>query len=241
MNGLLPSLAEGTRLVERLGSLPTHVRVVVCPPATLIQPLALIFAQTALLVGAQDCHAKSHGPYTGDLSAPMLREAGASLVVVGHSERRAAHGETNAMVRAKATAASEAGLTPIICVGEELADRQRGRAEAIVTEQLDGSIPDEGGQQEMIVAYEPVWAIGSGLTPSAEEIGQMHRFIRERLLARFGRAGASIAILYGGSLKPANAAQILRIPNVDGGLVGGASLAAADFIEIISAAPMSSR
>lgn len=236
MNGLRASLEELTVLAEALttGEAPRAI-VVICPPATILSAVARQGATSGILVGGQDCHANGAGAHTGDISAAMLADAGAQFVIVGHSERRADHGETDAMVRAKAEAAIGAGLKPIICVGESEAERDAGRAEAVVAAQLAGSIPDAAGQHEVIVAYEPIWAIGTGRTPGNDDIAQMHASIRQVLAERFGEAGQRIHILYGGSLKPQNAREILAIDNVNGGLVGGASLLAKDFSTIISA------
>jgi triosephosphate isomerase len=236
MNGLRASLVE----VERLAALMSDkgalsCTVAICPPATLIAAMMRIAAPAGIVLGAQDCHPSPSGAHTGDLSAPMLADAGAYFVIVGHSERRADHGETDELVRQKARAVLGAGLTPIICVGETRAQREAGEAESVVAAQLDGSIPDEAALDEVVVAYEPVWAIGTGLTPTADDIAQMHASIRARLTAKFGTAGEAIRILYGGSLKPANAREILAIAEVNGGLIGGASLLADDLFAIISA------
>jgi triosephosphate isomerase len=236
MNGLRASLFEVEKLASHLtaGSGP-RCTVALCPPATLIAAMNRIAAPAGIVVGAQDCHPAPAGANTGDLSAPMLADAGAQLVIVGHSERRADHGETDDLVRRKAIAALAAGLTPIVCVGETRVEREQGRAVEVVSAQLAGSIPDEAADEDLVVAYEPVWAIGTGLTPTATDIADMHESIRNQLVSRFGERGRAIRILYGGSLKPANAAEILAIDNVNGGLVGGASLLADDFFAIISA------
>lgn len=236
MNGLTQSLTELGELARLLttGEAPRAL-VVVCPPATLLAAVAAQGASSGILAGGQDCHAAPSGAHTGDISASMLADAGAQYVIVGHSERRADHGESDADVRAKAEAAIGAGLKPIICVGEIEAQRDAGEAEAVVAAQLAASIPDAAGQHEVVVAYEPVWAIGTGRTPSLDDIAAMHDTIRARLRERFGATGETIRILYGGSLKPQNAREILAINNVDGGLVGGASLLAKDFYTIISA------
>lgn len=237
MNGLTPSLAELSELARLLttGEAPRAV-VVVCPPATLLAAVAAQGASSGILAGGQDCHPQAQGAFTGDISASMIADAGAQFVIVGHSERRAGHGETDDTVRAKAEAAIGAGLKPIVCVGETEAQRDAGEALEVVAGQLAASIPDAAGQHEVIVAYEPVWAIGTGRTPSLDEIREMHDAIRARLEDRFGaERGASIRILYGGSLKPQNAREILNVANVNGGLVGGASLLAKDFYTIISA------
>jgi triosephosphate isomerase len=211
--------------------------LLVCPPFTVLAEVAGALAGGRVAVGGQDCHTATKGAHTGDISAPMLKDAGASHVILGHSERRADHGETDALVRAKAEAALAAGLTPIVCVGESEAQRLAGEAEAVVTRQLDGSLPDGFAAAGGVVAYEPVWAIGTGRTPTEAEIAAIHGAIRARLQARFGAAGGRLRILYGGSVKPANAAAILALPNVDGALVGGASLVAADFLAIAGAVP----
>lgn len=236
MNGVRASLDQLTALADMLtsGEAPRAV-VVICPPATMLAAVARQGASAGILAGGQDCHAEPSGAHTGDIAAAMLADAGAQYVIVGHSERRASYGETDAQVRAKAEAALGAGLKPIICVGETEADRDAGRAEAVVSAQLAGSIPDAAEQHRVIVAYEPIWAIGTGRTPSNDDIAQMHNSIRRQLVERFGERGASVHILYGGSLKPQNAREILAIDNVNGGLVGGASLLAKDFATIISA------
>ena len=236
MNGLRASLDELSALAGMLttGAAPRAL-VVVCPPATILAAVARQGATSGILAGGQDCHANGSGAHTGDISAGMLADAGAQYVIVGHSERRADHGETDHLVRAKAEAAIGAGLKPIICVGETEKQRDAGQAESVVAEQLAGSVPDAAGQHEVIVAYEPVWAIGTGRTPTNEDIGRMHDAIRRILVDRFGDRGQTIRILYGGSLKPQNAREILSVDNVNGGLVGGASLLAKDFYTIISA------
>ncbi|HWA02829.1 MAG TPA: triose-phosphate isomerase [Rhizomicrobium sp.] len=235
MHGLEPALAEVRSLCASLAAEPPHADVLVCPPATLLSRASAV-AAGAIAIGGQDCHAEESGAFTGDLSAEMLRDAGAAAVIAGHSERRQYHGESDAAVAAKARAAWRAGLVAIVCVGETEAQRAAGEEIAIVSRQLDGSIPDKASPFTTAVAYEPVWAIGTGKTPTSAQIARMHAAIRERLAARFGRAAAEMRILYGGSVKPANAAEILSLENVDGALVGGASLKAADFLAIIRAA-----
>jgi triosephosphate isomerase len=236
MNGL--SVA-GTRLAgalrEAVATAPPPCDLLVCPPFTLVGRLAHVLLGSGVAVGGQDCHAEAAGAHTGDVSAPMLRDAGATAVILGHSERRAGHGETDGQVRAKAAAALAAGLAPIVCVGETLAEREAGRQEAVVAAQLAGSLPD-GFAVAGAVAYEPVWAIGTGKTPTEAEIAAMHAMIRRTLAARFGAAGAGVRILYGGSVKPSNAKAILALPEVGGALVGGASLVAEDFLAIAAAA-----
>jgi triosephosphate isomerase len=230
MNGLTAAVAELDKMVR--GALGLAADIMVCPPATLIAGFAAAANGSAVRIGAQDCHAEPAGAFTGDLSAEMLRDAGAGAVIVGHSERRIHHKETNADVRAKVLAAHRAGLVALTCVGETRADRDGGRALALVGMQLDGSLPDGVTAENLIVAYEPVWAIGTGLTPTSADIAEMHGFIRRRLAARIGAAGQGIRILYGGSVKASNAAEILHIADVDGALVGGASLMADEFLAI---------
>ena len=231
MNGLRSSAAEFTRIVEGAQKL-TAVDLMICPPATLLVLLAAAAKGTSVLIGAQDCHAEPSGAFTGDLSAEMLKDAGASAVIVGHSERRSYHKETDADVRAKALAARRAGLCAIVCVGETRAEREGGRALAVVGTQLNGSVPDGATAENLVVAYEPVWAIGSGLTPTPTDVADMHAFIRQRLGSRLGEEGQGIRILYGGSVKPSNAKELLHVANVDGALVGGASLKADEFLAI---------
>ena len=236
MNGLRSAIDQLSELADLMtsGQAP-RAMVVVCPPATILHAVANRGATSGIMAGGQDCHPATSGAHTGDLSAAMLADAGAQYVIVGHSERRAAYGESDALVRAKAEAAIGSGLKPIICVGETEAERDSGQAEAVVAAQLAGSVPDGAGEHGAVVAYEPVWAIGTGRTPSNDDIAAMHNRIRALLVERFGEAGQTIRILYGGSMKPQNAREILAIPNVNGGLVGGASLLAKDFYTIISA------
>ncbi|HTN63766.1 MAG TPA: triose-phosphate isomerase [Devosia sp.] len=236
MNGSRASLEQLQQLATLLttGDAPRAL-VVICPPATILHAIASQGSTSGILAGGQDCHAEASGAHTGDISASMLADAGAQYVIVGHSERRANHGETDAIVRAKAEAAMGAGLKPIICVGETEAERDSGTAETVVAGQLAGSVPDAAGQHEVVIAYEPVWAIGTGRTPTNADIAEMHNSIRAILVERFGDKGASTPILYGGSMKPTNAREILAVENVNGGLVGGASLLAKDFATIISA------
>ena len=229
MNGLAASIGELDKIMAGAGKL-ADVDVMVCPPATLIAGFAKGARGTRVTIGAQDCHALATGAHTGDISAEMLRDAGAAAVIVGHSERRRDHGETDAAVRAKALAARRAGLLAIVCVGEERAERDAGQTRHVLSRQLDGSLPESGAN--VVVAYEPVWAIGTGLTPTPSEIGDTHDFIRARLSLRFGEAGHDVRILYGGSVKPANAKELLAVENVDGALVGGASLDPVAFLAI---------
>jgi triosephosphate isomerase len=233
MNGVAASLEEA-RLVAA-GAASTAVRVAICPPATLIHRLSQALADSAVMVGGQDCRPEATGAFTGDVSAEMLADAGAKLVILGHSERRASYGESDALVAAKVLAAIRAGLEPIVCVGETLEQRKAGAALDVVTGQVRGSLPAELGPHAYSVAYEPVWAIGTGLTPTTAEIEEMHLAIRASLREVFGGDGDMPAILYGGSVKPANAAEILHAAEVGGALVGGASLKADDFLGIIRA------
>ena len=237
MNGLRASATELAKIIDGARDLAAAVDLMVCPPATLVAQFAARAAslRSSLLIGAQDCHAQASGAFTGDISAEMLRDAGASAVIVGHSERRTYHEETDADVRAKALAAHRASLLAIVCVGETRAEREAGKATAVVESQLAGSLPDDATAATLVVAYEPVWAIGSGLTPTPGDVAEMHRLIRERLSARFGEAGQGIRILYGGSVKPANAKELLNVADVDGALVGGASLKADEFLAIAAA------
>jgi triosephosphate isomerase len=229
--------ADGLALAREVaaGAGAVAAELLVCPPFTLIAAVAEALAGTTVAVGGQDCHARAKGAHTGDVAAPMLADAGARYVILGHSERRADHGETDAVVRAKAAAALEAGLVPIVCVGESEAQRLAGEAEAVVGAQLDGSLPEGFAARGGVVAYEPVWAIGTGRTPTEADIAAIHAAIRARLAREAG--GDGVRIVYGGSVKPGNAAAILAQPNVDGALVGGASLVAADFLAIAAAAP----
>lgn len=235
MNGLSASMAELDALIAGTGM--PQCDVLICPPATLLAAFAARASGTPVAIGAQDCHMAVSGAHTGDISARMIADTGADYAIVGHSERRADHGEDDGTVRAKAEAAHEAGLIAIVCVGETEAERDAGQALDVVGAQLAGSVPDQATATNTVVAYEPVWAIGTGRTPSLNDITQMHDDLRARLVARFGdEIGTGIRLLYGGSVKPGNAAEIFAIANVDGGLVGGASLKAADFLGIVQAA-----
>jgi triosephosphate isomerase len=229
MNGLSASAGELETIIAGARALP-NADFIVCPPATLVARFAALAQGSRVAIGGQDCHAEPAGAYTGDIAAEMLKDAGAAAVIVGHSERRQYHGETDAMVRAKALAARRAGLFAIICVGETRAERDASKTHTVVLKQLAGSLPDDF--KDFVVAYEPVWAIGTGVTPTTDDVLDMHRFIRERLSARYGEAGQGVRILYGGSVKPANAKELLGIENVDGALIGGASLKAAEFLAI---------
>ncbi|MEA2903525.1 MAG: triosephosphate isomerase [Alphaproteobacteria bacterium] len=236
MNGLQGSAAELGRLIDGAGALAGRVDLMLCPPATLIASFAGQARGSAVAIGGQDCHADAAGAFTGDISAEMLKDAGASAVIVGHSERRIYHRETDPEVRAKARAAWRAGLTAIVCIGETKDERTGGKALDVVGTQLEGSLPDGAVPDGTVVAYEPVWAIGTGLTPTRADVAEVHGFIRQRLAARFGAAGEGMRILYGGSVKPSNAGELLHVANVDGALVGGASLKAEDFLAIAHAA-----
>ena len=233
MNGLKAEARELKAMIKAAGKAPGYgCELMICPPATLIAGFSEIARGSTLKVGGQDCHAKAGGAHTGDLSAEMLKDAGAKAVIVGHSERRQDHGETDAVVRAKAEAVRRAGLLAIICIGETLAEREKKKTLEVVGRQLLGSVPDGAVAANTVIAYEPVWAIGTGRTPTLEEIQAVHAAIRGQLADRFGPEGASIRILYGGSVKPDNAGAILPLPDVDGALVGGASLKAVDFMAI---------
>ncbi len=235
MNGVAAALHEAHAVSEDLRREPPRCRVVVFPPAPLIHRLKVQLEGGPVEVGAQDCHCEPHGAYTGDASAEMLHDAGATVVLLGHSERRAAYGETDALIACKVRAALRAGLEPVVCVGESLEQRRSGAALDVVARQIDGSLPDELAERPFALAYEPVWAIGTGLTPTADEIAAVHARVRERLRARFPQAGAA-PVLYGGSVNPRNAAEILAIEGVGGALVGGASLRAEQFLPIVRAA-----
>lgn len=235
MNGLGASLDEVAVLRSALAADRPACRVALCPPATLIERMARA-AGEGIEIGGQDCRAEAHGAFTGDVSAAMLGDAGATLVILGHSERRLGYGETDALVAAKVEAALAAGLKPIICVGETLEQRQTGRAVEVVRGQVMGTLPSALAGRAFAVAYEPVWAIGTGLTPTLQQIEEVHRAIRAAMIERLGLAVAVAPILYGGSVKPDNAREILAVPEVGGALVGGASLKAADFLGIIRGA-----
>ena len=234
MNGLGASGAELDAILAAAPGLA--VELMICPPFTLLAGFAAQVAGRPVAIGAQDCHPRESGAHTGDISAEMLADAGASAVIVGHSERRADHGESDALVRAKAEAARRAGLVAIICVGETEAERDAGRTLDVVGESLRGSVPDGATAASTVIAYEPVWAIGTGRTPTLEQIGEVHGFLRASLAERFGAQAEGIRLLYGGSVKPSNAAEIFDVADVDGALVGGASLKAADFLAIAQAA-----
>jgi triosephosphate isomerase len=225
MNGLKSAVAE---LDSLLAAPAPACDLLLCPPATLVASFARRANGSPVMIGGQDCHWNAEGAHTGDIAAEMLADAGCTHVIVGHSERRADHGETDAMVRAKAEAARRAGLIAILCIGETLADRDAGRTLDILARQLDGSLPADATPADLVVAYEPVWAIGTGRTPTLEQVEEVHGAVATRL-------GAAFRILYGGSVKPSNAAELLAVPHVGGALVGGASLKASDFLAIAGA------
>jgi triosephosphate isomerase (TIM) len=234
MNGVRAASGEVKRMVDGSGDLRRKIDLMVCPPATLIM-CCVEAARGAIAIGGQDCHAEPSGAFTGDISAEMLADLGARAVIVGHSERRALHHETDAEVRRKATAAWRAGLMAILCVGETRDERGGGRTLAVVGAQLAGSVPNGATAQNLVIAYEPVWAIGTGLTPTPADVAEVHGFIRAQLAARFPADGEGVRVLYGGSVKPANARELMAVGNVDGALVGGASLKADEFLAIAGA------
>jgi triosephosphate isomerase len=235
MHGLTASAGELERIIA--GSTALNTDLMICPPATLIANFAAAARGSAVTIGAQDCHADAAGAHTGDISAEMLIDAGAVAVIVGHSERRADHHETDAQVRAKAMAAHRVGLTAIVCIGESRAEREKGWALDVIDRQLDGSLPSDATAANLVVAYEPVWAIGTGLTPTPADVTEVHALVRKQLATRYGQAGTRMRILYGGSVKPENAAELLSVADVNGALVGGASLKAADFLAIAKVYP----
>lgn len=235
MNGLGEDLSEAISLQAALSDEAASCRVGICPPATLIDRMARALGSGAVELGGQDCHAEAAGAYTGSISAGMLKDAGARLVILGHSERRTAFAETDADVAAKVEAALVAGLEPIICIGETLEEREAGQAVGVVSSQIAGSLPLSLTGHAFAVAYEPVWAIGTGLTPTLAQIEEVHAAVRQAMIARLGETGSTPPILYGGSVKPANAREIMATAEVGGALVGGASLKAQDFLGIIRA------
>lgn len=234
MNGLSTQLGEVQAVCQGLQD-GVHADVMICPPATLLTQMALALKGSRVLLGGQDCHPSPSGAFTGDIAAEMLADAGARAVIVGHSERRTAHDERDCLVRAKAEAAHRAGLVAIVCIGETAGERAAGLTEDVVCRQLRNSVPAAATAANTVVAYEPVWAIGTGLTPTVEDVARVHARVRESLADHFAGEGAAMRILYGGSVRPTNARELLGISDVDGALVGGASLKAADFLGIISA------
>ena len=235
MNGLQSSILELEAMIadERIRSWATDLMI--CPPTTLLAAFAKAAAGSSVAIGAQDCHAEVSGAFTGDISAEMLKDAGASAVIVGHSERRIYHGETDDIVKAKAKAANRAGLTAIVCIGETGDERGAGATIPRIQRQLEGSLPETIDAAQLIVAYEPVWAIGTGLTPTAQDIAEVHQMIRKYLVSLNKTSGPAVRILYGGSVKPSNAKELMAVPDVNGALVGGASLTAKDFLGIAAA------
>ena len=237
MNGLKAGLNEALAVRDAIAGPMGNIAadVMIAPPVSLLMMMAEVCRGGRLQFAGQDCHANASGAHTGDIAAEMLREAGASAVIAGHSERRADHGETDAVVRAKAQAAYRAGLTAIICIGETRAEREAGLTLSVVSQQLKGSVPDAATAANTVIAYEPVWAIGTGLTPTLADVAEVHAAIRRDLAARFGGEGQKIRILYGGSVKPDNAKSLMQVADVNGALVGGASLKASDFLAILRA------
>ncbi|MFZ5737175.1 MAG: triose-phosphate isomerase [Pseudomonadota bacterium] len=243
MNGLRESIAELDAMLDGAAQVSPGIDLLVCPPATLVASFAARVADKAVgktlpfAIGGQDCHANASGAHTGDIAAEMLADAGAAAIIVGHSERRADHAETDAIVRAKAQAVWRAGLVAIVCVGETQGERDAGHTLDVVAGMLAGSLPDGATAANLVVAYEPVWAIGTGRTPTTADVEEVHGFIRNTLSDRFGTAGETMRILYGGSVKPSNARELLAVPHVNGALIGGASLKASDFLAIAAGCP----
>jgi triosephosphate isomerase len=235
MNGRRESIAELEAIIADTRARPLRTDLMLCPPATLLMSFAAAARGSNVAIGAQDCHAEISGAFTGDLSAEMLKDAGASAVIVGHSERRALHGEGDDVVQAKARAAIRAGLMAIVCVGETREEREAGATIARIQRQLEGSLPPAIETSTLVIAYEPVWAIGTGLTPTPKDVAEVHAMIRKHLVSLDKSAGPGIRILYGGSVKPSNAKELMAVANVNGALVGGASLKAADFLAIAAA------
>lgn len=232
MNGVRDSLNEIKAIAAGVEPLAAKIDTLICPPATLLYVSTALATDSALKIGAQDCHTAESGAYTGDISAAMIADCFGTFVIVGHSERRTLHREDDALVRHKAAAAIGAGLTAIVCIGETEAERKAGATLDILKMQLAGSIPDGATAETVVVAYEPVWAIGTGLTPTAADVEEAHACMRAELATRFGKEGGTMRILYGGSVKPSNALELMGIANVDGALIGGASLKSADFLAI---------
>ncbi|WP_419911785.1 triose-phosphate isomerase [Hoeflea sp.] len=236
MNGDRNSLHEITAMATGLDAgLSEKIDALVCPPSTLIYLAAAAVQDTGISIGGQDCHWAASGAHTGDISAAMMRDADATHIIVGHSERRTDHGESSAVVRTKAEAVHAENLVAIVCIGETKAERDAGKTLDVLKEQLDASVPDAATAQNTVIAYEPVWAIGTGVTPTAQDVEDAHAFLRRELEARFASHGAAMRLLYGGSVKPANAPELMAVHNVDGALVGGASLKADDFLAICEA------
>ena len=232
MNGVRDSLNELKAIAAGVEPLAGKIDALICPPATLLYVSTALVTDSPLRIGAQDCHTAQSGAYTGDISAAMISDSFGTFAIVGHSERRTLHKEDDALVRAKAEAAIAADLTAIICIGETEAERKSGATLEVLKKQLSGSVPDGATAGTVVIAYEPVWAIGTGLTPTADDVEEAHAFMRSELKARFGGEGAKMRLLYGGSVKPSNALELMGIANVDGALIGGASLKSADFLAI---------
>ncbi len=237
MNGLKASMSELAAIGQGAEAVWRKADLLICPPATLLFTSAAVVIGSKVAVGAQDCHPAASGAHTGDISAEMVADAGATAIIVGHSERRIDHHETDALVRRKAEAAWRAGLIAIVCVGETQAERDAGQTLDVVGRQVAGSVPEGATSANLVVAYEPVWAIGTGRTPTIKDVEEVHGFIRDKLNSRFSQQGGGMRILYGGSVKPSNAAELMAVANVDGALVGGASLKAFDFLAIAAACP----
>jgi triosephosphate isomerase len=235
MNGLRKSSSELLRIVQDCTKLPRHLDLVVCPPASLVANFAGLARGSRVRIGAQDCHPEPAGAYTGDISAEMLADAGAVMVILGHSERRSYHKETDAQVRVKTLAAWRAGMTAVVCIGETRAEREGRQTLDVVGRQLTASLPEGARGENLVIAYEPVWAIGTGLTPTPADVAEVHNLIRRKLTERYRGAGENMRILYGGSVKPANAQELMHVENVDGALVGGASLKSDEFLGIAAA------
>jgi len=234
MNGLRESLGELKVMGEGVEAFAAKIDTVICPPSTLLYVATALLTDSPLEIGAQDCHTAVSGAYTGDISAEMVADCFGTHVIVGHSERRTLHGENDALVRAKTEAAHGADLVAIVCIGETETERKSGKTLDVLKTQLEGSVPDAALAENTVIAYEPVWAIGTGLTPTIADVEEAHAFMRAELSARFGAEGAKMRILYGGSVKPSNAAELMAVQNVDGALIGGASLKSADFLAICS-------
>lgn len=236
MNGTRESLDQIKAIGDGVkGKLSDKVETLLCPPATLLYVATALCTDSPLMIGAQDCHQNASGAHTGDISAAMIADCFGTYVIVGHSERRTDHNETDSLIRSKAEAAYAAELTAIICIGETADERKSGQTLDVLKRQLAGSVPDGANSENTVIAYEPVWAIGSGLTPTVTDVEEAHAFMREELAARFGAEGKKMRILYGGSVKPSNARELMAVANVDGALIGGASLKAADFLAIYGA------
>jgi triosephosphate isomerase len=232
MHGLREQLNELKAIAEGVGALSDKIDTLICPPVTLLYVSTALATDSALKIGAQDCHASTHGAFTGEVSAGMIADCFGTHVIVGHSERRILQGETDGLIKAKAEAAHAAGLEAIVCIGETGAEREIGATLDVLMSQLAGSVPDHATAKNTVIAYEPVWAIGSGLTPTVDDIAEAHAFLRDQLVKRFGPDGRKMRLLYGGSVKPSNAAELMAVNNVDGALIGGASLKSADFLAI---------